>query len=256
LDFSKNDKAAAIINKWVEEQTNEKIKDIIKEDELSINTKLVLVNAVYFKGTWKVPFKKDATRDQPFYITPDLSVDVPMMHITETYSLTESEDLDCQILVMPYKGERLSMLFLLSKRADDFEAMEKRFANCNMMELKQEEPFIVEVSIPQFKIETTHKLNEPIQALGMTDMFDCGLADFSGLSGQAGLSVSSIVQKAFIEVNEEGTEAAAATAVICIRKCFQYNPTFTCNRPFLFAIRDNITGMILFNGRVVNPLDI
>ena len=162
-------------------------------------------------------------------------------------------------LEMPYKGKRLSMIFLLPNEnhnslADLEEAMSK-VKNLNSI-LKFGQTEKVEVTLPRFKIESKFDLVGPLMELGMTDMFDGSLADFSGMTGgtQKGLYVSKVVQKAFVEVNEEGTEAAAATAAVLSGRSRQPEPErFTCDRPFMFLIRDNLTGMILFSGHVTDP---
>ena len=176
-----------------------------------------------------------------------------MLHVEKLKGATALE--------MPYKGKRLSMIFLLPNKdhnslADLEEAMSK-VTNLNSI-LKFGYKGKVEVTLPRFKIESEFDLVEPLMELGMTDMFD-GSADFSGMTGgtNKGLYVSTVVQKAFVEVNEEGTEAAAATAGILMARCFpcgQPEPErFTCDRPFMFLIRDNLTGMILFSGHVTDP---
>ena len=224
-------------------------------------TKLVLVNAIYFKGDWDVKFDKSKTRKGDFHVSPTQTVQTDMMFSTNEYGmLNHVKDLQgATALDMPYKGKRLSMIFLLPNHnhnslADLEEAMSK-VADLNSI-LRFGRKTKVVVTLPRFKLESQFDLKEPLKQLGMTDMFNETKADFSGMTGgtNKGLFVSQAAQKAFIEVNEEGAEAFAATfAKMSKRKLSLPTFFFTCNRPFMFLIRDNLTRMILFSGHVADP---
>jgi serine protease inhibitor len=263
MNFGRAEQSRTAINQWVEEETNKKIQELIPEGSFNALTKLVLVNAIYFKGNWDVKFDKSKTQKRDFHVSPTQTVQTDMMFSTNKYGmLSDVKDLQgATALDMPYKGKRLSMIFLLPNHnhnslADLEEAMSK-VADLNSI-LRFGRKTKVKVTLPRFKLESQFDLVQPLMQLGMTDMFDENKADFSGMTGgtNKGLFVSQVAQKAFIEVNEEGAEATAATfAVVQSRSGWVYppTPTFTCNRPFMFLIRDNLTGMILFSGHVTDP---
>jgi serine protease inhibitor len=253
VDFLQSEKARGIINTWVEKQTKDKIKDLITKETLDDRTRLVLVTAVYFKGTWKKKFNKADTQKKKFATVAGAKVDVDMMHMNAEFMSSINKDLECTILEMPYKADRLSMLFFLSQNPKGFDAMETKFASVDFLNLKMHRKMRYNVSLPKFKLESSHDLIKNLKAIGLTDMFDKGKADFSGIDGTKNLYVGSVMQKAIIEVNEEGSEADAATEVEIRAKYL--TPKFTCDRPFLFAIKDNLSGMVLFTGRVVNPAE-
>ena len=254
LDFANGEEARSIINKWVEEKTRDKIKELIPSGSISELTKLVLVNAVYFKGNWKDMFEVKETKKEDFTLLDGSKAQVDMMTRKGKYNHAVNNDLGCTILMMPYKGDRLSMLVYLPNDPARFNELEAKFTSLDPADFQMvEREFIV--ALPKFKIETTHdELVSNLKELGLIDIFEPAKADLSGISGKKDLHVSDIVQKAFIEVNEEGSEAAAATAMMMRVMMMPAPPKkFYCNRPFLFTIRDNESGMMLFAGRVVNP---
>lgn len=254
LDFAKGEEARNVINSWVEEKTRDKIKELIPTGSITDLTRLILVNAVYFKGNWKDMFRVEDTKKEDFTMLDGTKAKVDMMTRKGKYNFAVSNDLRCTILMMPYKGDRLSMLIYLSNDPAEFNKLEAKFTSLDPANFQvMEREFIV--ALPKFKMETTHEdLVSNLKELGLIDIFDPAKADLSGISGSKDLHVSDIVQKAFIEVNEEGSEAAAATAMVMKALMMPAPPKkFYCNRPFLFAIRDNQTGMMLFAGRVVNP---
>ncbi len=255
LNFADEDKSRKAINDWVEGKTNQKIRDLIPRGILNGLTRLVLVNAVYFKANWASKFDPKGTRPAKFTTLDGKEVEVDMMRKTAEYHLHRDRDMGCLVLKMPYVGGRLSMFFFLSDKPDEFEAMEAKVGGFDFNEMSKEGRQVkTDVAVPKFKLQTSHQLNEPLKKLGLTDMFEAGKADFSRLSARKeDLKVSSVVQKAFVEVNEEGTEAAAATGAVVMTRMAMVNPRFFLNRPFLFAIRDDLTGMLLFVGRVTNP---
>lgn len=242
------------INDWVERITRNRIKDLIPAGVLTPLTRMVLVNAVYFYGTWDVPFSEKSTRPQPFFTAPGQSHDTPMMR-AKLERIGYREEAGLQVCELPYKGRALSMVVLLPE-VGKIGALEERIGregfNGLCGELKSE---TVHVTLPKFKIESQFGLNEPLKSLGMRDAFDEGRADFSGMTGTRDLFVSAVIQKAFIEVNEKGTEAAAATGVIMTARAMPIEKRieFRADRPFLFALRDRETGLVLFMGRVADP---
>ncbi|MFN4197138.1 MAG: serpin family protein [Caldimicrobium sp.] len=245
-----------MINKWVEDKTNGKIKDLIKPNMLSGGASLVLTNAIYFKGNWQVKFDKSATKEEDFNITPKEKIKVQMMRITgknpPKFNYAETEDL--QVLEMPYEGDELSMLILLPKKS--INDVEETITYQKIKELKGKlEKVPVEVYIPKFKFESGVILNELLENMGMSTAFIDLLADFSGINGYKDLYIDKAIHKAFIDVNEEGTEAAAATAIIMGRKSLSFTKPviFRADRPFMFIIQHNKTGAILFIGRVYKP---
>jgi len=228
------------INTWVEEQTNDKIKDLIAEGFLNAQTRLVLANAIYFKGDWASQFKPEATRPAPFMLMDGTRANVPMMSQTADFKLANTETV--QALELPYEGGDLSMVVLLPNPGEKpaLESLED-------LDFREME---VMVQLPKFKIETEFYLGKTLASLGMPLAFS-GQADFSGMDGSHNLLIDEVVHKAFIEVNEEGTEAAAATAVGI--RATSMPPQFIADHPFLFLIRENSTGTILFIGRVTDP---
>jgi len=251
-DFvSKAETERKVINTWVEKQTNDKIKNLIPMGVLDGLTRMVLVNAIYFKGDWASQFKESDTRERDFYVSAEKKVKAKMMYQQGKFRLTE--DADAQALEMPYKGDRLSMLVLLPKQKDDIGRLEKALTAEKLRDLVAKlRKTTVEVTFPKFKVETGYDLIPPLQSLGMKDAF-IRKADFSGMDGTKHLFISAILHKAFVEVDEKGTEAAAATAAVMALSSAPMHPRFNADHPFLFLIRDNTTGSILFMGRMVNP---
>ncbi|XP_048005420.1 LOW QUALITY PROTEIN: antitrypsin-like [Leguminivora glycinivorella] len=245
IDFCNGAVSAKVINDWVESKTNKKIKDLISEDDLDEFTRLVLVNAIYFKGKWKHQFKALNTRNKPFYVKIGTTVDVPMMYIEEKFRYGESDKLNAQLLEMSYEGDEASMVIVLPRNVEGLDAVLEQLATG--VDLVQEMQSMistkVEVYIPKFKIETEIDLTELLPKLGIKAIFDkenSGLTKI--LDSDEALYVSKGIQKAFIEVNEEGAEAAAATAMMVTSYCTSVNfappvPVFNANRPFLTAVQ-------------------
>jgi serpin B len=242
------------INNWVEKQTKEKIKDLLAPGVLSDLTRLVLTNAIYFKGNWAIQFEEELTQDEPFWLTPDKKVMAPMMHQEASFKYGETESL--QILEMPYAGEDLSMIILLPKEKDGLAALEQRLDIDQVTTWVSEASYReVDVYVPKFTMTSQFNLSATFKAMGMEDVFSEN-ADFSGMASGKQLSITDVIHKAFVEVNEEGTEAAAATGVVVgvtsVREP-ETVPIFKADHPFIFFIRDNHPESILFLGRVVNP---
>ncbi len=256
LDFvTETEKSRQTINKWVEEQTNNKIKDLIPQGVLNGLTRLVLTNAIYFKGTWLLQFDKQNTREEDFRVSSGSTIKVPMMSLTgDDVKFNYAETDNLQILEMPYAGEELSMLLLLPKE-DNLSAAEEALNPEKLSELKNTlTEQRVDVYIPKFKFETKYFMAETLKNMGMPTAFS-GEADFSGMDGTKSLFISAVIHQAFVEVNEEGTEAAAATAVVMYTGMRPAIPVFRADHPFLFVIQQKETGNILFMGRVNNPAE-
>ncbi len=255
VDFLEDPQGARkTINDWVERQTLDKIKDLLAPPNVTKDTDLILTNAIYFKGSWAIPFPKAGTRDVPFRNGKE-SKPVPTMHLTSQFGYLETDSF--QALDLPYVGNDLSTVILLPKKVDGLAALESSLASPSvegwLAKLSRQK---VEVALPRFKLEASSELAKTLASMGMPSAFGRG-ADFSGITTDRGLHLSAVIHKAFAEFNEEGTEAAAATAVTAIRAMAivpQKPPVlFRADHPFLFLIRDVRSGSILFLGRVVNP---
>ncbi len=253
LDFVNDTENSRItINSWVEEQTNNKIKDLVPQGALDSLTRLVLTNAIYFKGLWVKQFDKEDTIEEDFRISPDKTIKVPMMRLTgeeAKFNYAETEEL--QILEMLYEGEELSMLILLPKvgnlKSVEESLNKEKIAESRNMLIEEQ----VDVYIPKFKFETKYFMVKTLEEMGMPTAFSMD-ADFSGMDGATDLFIANVIHQAFVEVNEEGTEAAAATGVVMELKAAM--PTvFRADHPFIFMIQERETGNILFLGRVVDP---
>ncbi|XP_028260291.1 leukocyte elastase inhibitor isoform X2 [Parambassis ranga] len=248
------------INSWVEEQTENKIKDLLKPGTVSVMTRLALVNAIYFKGNWMNRFDVANTKEMPFKLNKNETKAVQMMYQMKKLPYNYIPDHDLQILELPYVGEELSMFVLLPGESTDGsdpllklenELTQERldeWTNRDNMDIHSE----VLIHLPKFKLEEDYELNEPLAKLGMKNVFCAGTSDLSGMNGQGGLFLSTVAHKAFVEVNEEGTEAAAATAGM-VAFCMLREEHFMADHPFLFFIRHNKTKSILFLGRFSSP---
>ncbi len=251
VDFVQaTEQARKTINTWVAGQTRKKITELLQRGDLDPSTVLVLTNAIYFKGDWASRFDRGYTRESPFRISEQDQVVVPMMHQLRRFPFAATDELD--LLEMPYAGDRLSMVLLLPKRVGGLAALEDSLSRKNLewwLGRLRQQP--VRVSLPRFKLDARFDLGGTLAALGMPDAFNGRKADFSAMTGQRDLWIDAVIHQARVEVNEEGTEADAATAVV-MKKGLPI-PEFIADHPFLFLIRDRQTGSILFLGRVVNP---
>ena len=254
LDFiSESEKSRQIINTWIEDNTNNKIKNLIPPGVLNTNTRMVLTNAIYFKGNWVKQFDIKNTREEDFKTSSGNNVRASMMSLTEKdtkFNYAETDNL--QVLEMPYVGEEVSMLVFLPKE-DNLSALEESLNFEKISELKgtlKEQQ--IKVYFPKFKFEIKSTLNEPLRNLGMISAFNN--ADFSGMDGTKDLQISAVIHQAFVEVNEEGTEAAAATGVVMGTTSIGPRiPIFRADHPFVFLIQERKSGNILFMGRVSDP---
>ena len=247
--------ARGLINGWVSDRTEKKIQNLIPSGVLNNMTRLVLANAIYFKGTWATPFDKAATQDADFRLEGGRTAKAPFMYQESEHGYAESASL--QALDLGYRGGDLSMVVLLPRRSDGLATLEKDLSPAKLTDwLRETTPRKVRVFLPRFKMTYRFSVKESLLKLGMTDAFDPGKADFSGMGGKPhDLFISAVLHKAFVDVNEEGTEAAAATAVIISRAMAFATPPpeFRADHPFLFLIREKATGSILFLGRVADP---
>ncbi|XP_078147447.1 LOW QUALITY PROTEIN: leukocyte elastase inhibitor-like [Centroberyx gerrardi] len=261
VDFKTSPEAARNnINSWVEKQTQDKIKEVLVQGVVDNMTRLVLVNAIYFKGNWDKKFKEDFTKDARFRVNKNDTKPVKMMHQKTKFPLTFIPEANCQILEMPYKGKDLSMLIFLPNDMEDgttgLEKLEKELTYENFVEWTRPDMMDtveVQVALPRFKMEEKYDLKKILSSMGMVDAFDIAMSDFSGMSPANDLVLSKVVHKAFVEVNEEGTEAAAATAAVMMLRCARIPVTFVADHPFLFFIRHNPSMSILFAGRFCSP---
>lgn len=251
------EKARSQINRWVEEKTNNKVKDLMPAGSVDANTRLVLTNAIYFKGKWATPFDKRSTKSEPFTIRPGTSPAVPMMRATLRAGLGQTEDASVLQLAYgsPSPDRFLAMVVILPKEVDGLPTVESRLAAGQLKAyLDVVQPAQVDVALPRFKITWETELSKQLAAMGMPLPFDPTRADFSGISKAVPLYVSGVYHKAFVDVNEEGTEAAAATGVGMRTRSMTAPPAvFRADHPFVFLIRDVATGAVLFMGRVVDP---
>jgi serpin B len=254
VDYADNEITRQRINAWIEEKTSEKIKDLIKPGLPIRLTRLVLANAIYFKGDWVTKFDPRQTENAPFWLSAGKSIAVPQMSQQGKFGYGENDSL--QILELPYSEQAVSMIAVLPREIDGLAQLEGALTPANLQQwtelLRKRE---VRVVLPRFKTGSEFDLADALKSMGMIDAFDKDKANFSGMDGrEKWLYIGAVLHQALIEVNEEGSEAAAATVVIMVECGFpEPLPTFRADHPFLFLIRENRTGSILFIGRVVNP---
>lgn len=243
------------INRWVAHETKDKINNILPPGSLTRLTRLVLANAIYFKGAWAKPYDKAETASQPFHLSTTRHTDVPLMHHFD--NVRYMGDSDFQAVELPYKGGELSMVILLPRQADACGNLEEQLSPAllarSLERMRQQK---VEVFLPRFKLESSFDLIQPLTSMGMPDAFG-PKSDFSGMDGTKFLYISGVFHKAWGEVNEAGTEAAAATAVAVVASAVAKPPppppVFRADHPFVFFIRDTRSGSILFLGRLADP---
>ena len=257
VDFKGATEAARLtINRWVEQKTQDKIKDLLQPGTLAPSTRLVLTNAIYFKGDWQTQFDKAHTRDEDFYPSQTQTKKVAFMHRESSFSYFDGGTF--QLLEIPYKSKELSLVVLLPKDRSGLPALEQSLTASNtqqwLSQVVQRDKVIV--ALPKFKSTQQFELGGTLGAMGMAQAFS-GSADFSGMTGKRDFAISEVIHKAYIDVNEEGTEAAAATAVgfraLAMRGPVEQPPVFRADHPFIFLIRDNRSSSILFMGRMADP---
>jgi len=253
VDFvMETEKSRQTINTFIEEQTNNKIKDLIPQGVLDASTRMVLTNAIYFKGTWTWEFDKSDTSEQDFKVTPNNVVKTSMMYMKNDKAKFSYADVgDLQILELPYKGEEISMLILLP--TENLDGVEPSLTAEKLKEWKSQmkEDKLDAIYLPKFKFDTKYFMKETLSKMGMPTAF--GNADFSGMDGTKSLFIDAIIHQAFVKVDEEGTEAAAVTAVVMTQTAVMQRKIFRADHPFIFIIQEKETGNILFIGRVADP---
>jgi serpin B len=254
VDFKADpDKARQTINAWVEKETQDRIKDLLPAGSLAHDTKLVLTNAIYFKAQWPEPFSARATAREDFKVADGKTIKVDMMHHSELWNYREVDGV--QILELPYEQYELSMVVLLPKKADGLAALEKALSAETLQKWTAKlQRHQVNLSLPKFKFTSEFQLKPVLSGMGMPTAFSRD-ADFSGMTSRDKLFIDAVVHKAFVAVDEKGTEAAAATGVVmrATSAPVAERVDFRADHPFVFLIRDNRTGSVLFMGRVANP---
>jgi len=246
------DSARKAVNRWVEERTKERIKDLLPAGSVNTLTRLILVNAIYFKADWASPFEKELTSPGAFTTGAGARKDIPMMRRTGTYEYAKGDGVE--LLELPYAGNAASMAVLLPGQGT-FAKAESALAQSAGSLLASVKSTRVAVTMPKWQFTSSFALKEALTALGATDAFDAGRADFSGMDGRKDLFLSDVFHKAFVRVDEKGTEAAAATGAVVGATSAPVDPPvqFTVDRPFIFLIRHRETGAVLFAGRVADP---
>uniref|UniRef100_G1MYV8 Serpin family B member 10 n=1 Tax=Meleagris gallopavo TaxID=9103 RepID=G1MYV8_MELGA len=244
------------INSRVENQTEGKIKSLLPPGSIDSLTRLVLVNALYFKGNWATKFDAEETRQRPFRINTHTTKPVPMMHLTDKFNWTYVESVQTDVLELPYVNNDLSMFILLPR---DITGLQKLINELTFEKLSAwtspelMEEMKMEVYLPRFTVEEKYDLKSTLSKMGMEDAFTEGQADFSGMSENADLFLSQVFHKCYVEVNEEGTEAAAASSASLASRSLGATVFFVADHPFLFIIRHNKTKCVLFFGRFCSP---
>ncbi|KAF6345616.1 serpin family B member 9 [Rhinolophus ferrumequinum] len=243
------------INTWVSKKTEGKIQDLLPVNSINEQTRLVLVNAIYFKGRWAEEFDKTRTREMPFQINQKEQRPVQMMIQEAEFNLAYIQEVQAQVLELPYAGKELSMLIVLPDVGVDLSSVEKNLTFEKFIAWTKPDCMKctkVKVLLPRFKLEEDYDMESVLQPLGLIDAFQERRADFSAMSAKRDLCLSKFLHKAFVEVNEEGTEAAAASALLVGITCV-VEPWFCADHPFLFFIRHNKADCILFCGRICSP---
>ena len=253
VDFSTDPETARQdINNWVSGQTNQKIKDLFAEGTIDSGTRMVLANAIYFKASWNTPFDESSTANGDFKLKDGTTVSVPMMTSSKAASMYVKAN-GYQAVKLPYKGQGTSMIVILPDEGQ-FDAFEAGFTSAKLDEILSGLEYThIDLTLPKFKVESSFSLNQTLTDLGMTDAFSPSKADFSGMDGKLDLYISQAIHKAYIAVDEKGTEAAAATGVAMEASAIFNPPVVKVDRPFLFLIDEESTGTVLFEGRVLNP---
>jgi serpin B len=252
LNFAREPEESRVtINNWVSEQTEDRIKELIPPGSIDGMISLILTNAIYFKANWLFQFSDTFTVDGQFNLLDGGNVTVPMMRQTEYFANTKGSGY--QAVELPYQGRQLSMLIILPDKGK-FDSIEDSLDSIRLRKITGNlEVVNISLIMPKFAFTSDFKLKPTLSNMGMSDAFT-GNADFSGITGEGNIWIGDIFHKAFVAVDENGTEAAAATAVLMPRAAPGEPDKITLDRPFIFLIRDINTNTILFMGRVLNPL--
>ncbi len=248
------EEAREAINEWVSDQTEEKIQDLIPKGGITDLTRLVLANAIYFNAKWTNMFPKENTRDGAFTLVDGSEVETPMMAWNKPQMIPHAQGGNYQAIELPYRGGEASMVIIVPD-AGEFEAFEQQLSGEQLQSILGEmETRGVALTMPKFEYKSSFSLADTLEKMGMPDALDAERADFSGMDGTRDLLITDVFHKAFVAVDEEGTEAAAATAVVVgIESMPVVDVELTVDRPFIYLIRDTQTGAVLFLGRVMNP---
>jgi serine protease inhibitor len=257
VDFKgATEEARLTINRWVEQKTQDKIKDLLQAGALRADTRLVLTNAIYFKGSWETQFDKAQTKDEDFHLSPAQTTKAPMMHREGSFNYLNGGTF--QVLEIPYKNKEMSMILLLPNDQAGLASLEQLLTAANLQQWLQQlapVPKVI-VTMSRFKMTQQFELSSVLGRMGMTQAFAAN-ADFSGMTDKRDFAISEVIHKAYVDVNEEGTEAAAATAVtmrtLAIRLPDEPPPVFRADHPFIFLIRDTRSNSVLFMGRITDP---
>ncbi|XP_023279924.1 antithrombin-III [Seriola lalandi dorsalis] len=258
LNFKENpERARTTINDWISNKTENRIQDTLPPGTLDSTTVLVLVNTIYFKGQWKNKFDKDNVFVSDFHVSESRSCPVNMMYQETKFRYRSFPEDQVQILEMPYSGDDITMVLILPRRGTPLSQVEASLDLNKLNDwLSQMKETTASVHVPRFRVEDSFSLKEKLQAMGLTDLFSPDKASLPGMleDGSDGLFISDAYHKAFLEVNEEGSEAAAATVVVAIGRSINLNrETFVADRPFLLLIRESTINTLLFIGRVTDP---
>jgi len=257
VDFKDAVATARQINQWVEQKTENRIRNLIEPGALGADTRLVLANAIYFKGDWERQFDKTRTQQEDFHLSASQTIKAPLMHREGSFNYFDGGRF--QALEIPYKSGELSMVVLLPNQVDGLSSLEQAITPSNahqwLTQLRRV-PSVV-LTLPRFTLTQQFQLSGVLAQMGMPRAFNRDQADFSGMTKERELFISAVIHKAYVDVNEQGTEAAAATGVQMTAALARREPpppiVFRADHPFVFLIRDNRSGAILFMGRVTNP---
>jgi serpin B len=253
-DFvNKPDESRLAINADISKQTRDKIKDLLPPNSVDTRTRLIITNAIYFKAKWEIPFEKEKTRDGDFFITPAEKVKCPMMNLKDDFNYFE--DTQFEALELPYKDTSYSLIILLPGENSNLADFENSLSPSKINSIRESMGYeSIRVSIPKFKFSEGYQLKKNLIEMGMPEAFSMD-ADFSNMSGKNDLKITDVYHQAFVDVSEEGTEAAAATAIVVGVKSIGRDKFFIANRPFIFLIVEKKTNTFLFMGRVSNPTE-
>jgi serpin B len=261
VNFTNNSEAAHTINEWVAHETNDKIKDLIPADSLNSMTRLVLVNAIYFKGNWLQKFDQALTSKQDFHLANGSIKQVDTMKLSgkKFHYLWHPGGLEANALELPYVGDKVAMTILLPESETNLAEIQSNLSGdifdsiLKMSSTGSSSPQEINLQLPKFKLNFKQELSDDFKQMGASLPFQKGLADFTGINSDADLFISKVFHQSFVDVNEEGTEAAAATGVAIEMFCLTFPIEFVCNRPFLFIIHEKINNNVLFIGKYNQP---